>query len=68
MERLRQRLSRNPSYNNIDGFNSIDQLRLGACSVDDFKRLLREHGFYASNEDMCNIMDRFDKNKDGRVN
>lgn len=66
-ESFRQRLARNPSYSNVEAFNTIDWAKMGTANIDDMRRLLRDNGFYSSNDELFKLMERFDKNKDGRI-
>jgi Ca2+-binding EF-hand superfamily protein len=51
----------------VEAFNSLDWAKIGTANIDDFRRLLRDNGFYTSNEELFKVMERFDKNKDGRI-
>jgi Ca2+-binding EF-hand superfamily protein len=66
-ERLRQRLSRRPEFNCYDAFQAIDRDRNGFITYEEMKTVLEENGCKVSNRDLKCLMDRYDKNKDGRV-
>lgn len=51
----------------MEAFNSLDWAKIGTANIDDFRRLLRDNGYYTSNEELFKVMERFDKNKDGRI-
>jgi Ca2+-binding EF-hand superfamily protein len=34
---------------------------------DEFREILREYGFYATSEEISWLIDRYDKNGDGRI-
>lgn len=51
----------------MEAFNSLDWAKIGTANIDDFRRLLRDSGYYTSNEELFKVMERFDKNKDGRI-
>ena len=34
---------------------------------EELKRLFERHGFFTTNKEVSQLMDRFDKNKDGRI-
>lgn len=44
-ESFRQRMARNPSYSNVEAFNSLDWAKIGTANIDDFRRLLRDNGY-----------------------
>lgn len=66
-ESTRQRLQRMPYFNVYDAFNSLDQNDSGRISRDEFKRLIQSRGYYVSEKEATEIVDKMDKNKDGRV-
>jgi len=66
-ESTRQRLSSNPYFNAYEAFNSLDQNDSGAISREEFKRLIQSRGFYVSEKEATEIVDKMDRNKDGRV-
>ncbi|CAG9310083.1 unnamed protein product [Blepharisma stoltei] len=66
-ENLRQRLSRSQSFNIMDAFQIIDRDRNGYITFKEFQQILDEHGLIASKKDVESLMERYDKDKDGRV-
>ena len=66
-ESTRQRLQRNPYFNAYEAFNSLDQNDSGCISREEFKRLIMSRGFYVSEKEATEIVEKMDKNKDGRV-
>ena len=66
-EATRQRLQRMPYFNVFEAFNSLDQNDSGAISREEFKRLIMSRGFYVSEKEATEIVEKMDKNKDGRV-
>lgn len=66
-ERQRQRLSRRPEFSCYDAFQAIDRDRNGFITYEEMKTVLEENGCKVSNRDLKCLMDRYDKNKDGRV-
>ena len=66
-EATRQRLQRNPYFNVYDAFNSLDMNDSGAISQSEFKRLIQSRGFYVSEKEATEIVEKMDKNKNGRV-
>ena len=66
-ESTRQRLARNPYFNPYEAFNSLDQNDSGCISREEFKRLIMSRGFYVSEKEATEIVEKMDKNKDGRV-
>ena len=66
-ESTRQRLQRMPYFNVFEAFNSLDQNDSGAISLHEFKRLIQSRGFYVSDKEATEIVEKMDKNKNGRV-
>ena len=66
-ETVRQRLQRNPYFNVYEAFNSLDANDSGAISREEFKRLIQSRGFYVSEKEATEIVEKMDKNKNGRV-
>lgn len=64
-ETMRQHLSLIPTFNIMDAFNTIDMKDDGYLSKTQFKLLLEAHGVHAKQSEL--LVDRFDKNKDGKV-
>ena len=66
-ESVRQRLQRQPYFNVYEAFNSLDMNDSGCISRDEFRRLIQSRGFYVSDKEATEIVEKMDKNKDGRV-
>ncbi len=66
-ERLRQRLSSRPLFNNTEAFTAFDKFHKSFITKEDFADLLAQHRFFATEKELVTLTDRFDKNKDGRV-
>jgi Ca2+-binding EF-hand superfamily protein len=66
-ELLRKRLGRRPNFNVHDAFTTVDVDKNGYITRDEFKSILREYGFYATDEEVSWLIDRYDKNRDGRI-
>ena len=66
-ELLRKRLSRRPYFNAHDAFTACDNDRNGYITRDEFKGILKDNGFYATDSEVSILIDRYDKNRDGRI-
>jgi Ca2+-binding EF-hand superfamily protein len=66
-ERVRQRLGSLPRFNYMDAFQTLDQSGDGYITPDEFQGVLRASGFRASRNDLQALMERYDKNRDGKV-
>jgi len=66
-ESTRQKLQRMPYFNVYEAFNSLDQNDSGCISREEFKRLIQSRGFYVSEKEATEIVEKMDKNKNGRV-
>jgi Ca2+-binding EF-hand superfamily protein len=66
-ESLRHRLARRPSISLHDAFMAVDKDRNGYITYSEFQFLLEQHGIFATAKDVESLMDRYDKDKDGRV-
>jgi Ca2+-binding EF-hand superfamily protein len=66
-ELLRKRLQRRPNFNIHDAFTAIDTDKNGYLTRDEFKGLLKDYGFFATETEITCLMDRYDKNRDGRI-
>lgn len=67
-ESLRQRLSKRPGFNVYDAFLSCDLNDDGAISKDELKRLIESRGFYVSEKEVNSLIEKIDKDKDGKIN
>ena len=66
-EFLRKRLMRRPGFNAHDAFVACDTDKNGYITKDEFKKILREYGFYASDNEITWLVERYDKNQDGKI-
>ena len=66
-ESLRHRLARRPSFSMREAFQAVDRDRNGYITYNEFQALLEQHGIFASVKDVESLLDRYDKDKDGRV-
>jgi len=66
-ESLRHRLARRPSFSSHEAFQAVDKDRNGYITYGEFQTLLEQHGIFATAKDVESLMDRYDKDKDGRV-
>ena len=66
-ESLRHRMARRPSFSMHEAFQSVDKDRNGYITFGEFQSLLELHGIFATIKDVESLMDRYDKDKDGRV-
>lgn len=66
-EELRQKLEKRPSFDAYEAFKTLDKYDSGFVSMNEFRDLLQSHGVYASNNDLLNLVKRYDKNQDGKV-
>ena len=66
-ESLRQRLSKRPGFNIIEAFNSCDLNEDGTITRDELRRLIESRGFYVSEKEVSSLIEKIDKDKDGRI-
>lgn len=66
-EFLRKRLGRRPRFSAHDAFSAVDADKNGYLTRDEFSDILKEYGFYATSEEISWLIDRYDKNRDGRI-
>ena len=67
-ETLRQRLAARPGFNMYEAFNSLDFNDSGAISAYELKRMIESRGYFVGFKEVDHVIDKMDKNKDGRVN
>jgi Ca2+-binding EF-hand superfamily protein len=67
-ESLRQRLQARPGFNVYEAFNSLDFNDSGAISAYELKRMIESRGYFVGFKEVEQVVDKFDKNKDGRIN
>jgi len=66
-ELLRKRLGRRPGFNVHEAFGAVDIDKNGYITRDEFREILKEYGFYATTEEIAWLLDRYDRNRDGRI-
>ena len=66
-ESLRKRLARRPSFSMHEAFQAVDKDRNGYITFGEFQGMLEQYGIFATAKDVESLMDRYDKDKDGRV-
>lgn len=67
-ETLRQRLSSRPGFNCYEAFNSLDCNDNGSVDASELKRMIESRGYFVGWKEVDQVVDKFDKNKDGRIN
>ena len=60
-------MHRRPAFNVHEAFKTTDRISQGYITIDQVRALLNEHKFYPSEKDLVVLMDRYDKNKDGKI-
>jgi len=66
-ECVRQRLQKRPNFSLSEAFSYVDKTGLRALAPIDLKFTLADHGFYATDRELAALMDRFDRDRDGRI-
>jgi Ca2+-binding EF-hand superfamily protein len=66
-EEIRQKHSSRPLFDRIDAFDALNKFGDKFLTKQDFGDLLAKHRFFATDKELKMVMDRFDKNKDGKV-
>jgi Ca2+-binding EF-hand superfamily protein len=66
-ENLRRRLLRRPGFNASDAFAAVDSDRNGFITRDEFKSILRQYGFFPTEVELQWLVDRYDRDRDGRI-
>lgn len=51
----------------MEAFNTLDMKNIGFITHKQMKLFLKSHGFETRNIHVSQLIDRFDKNKDGKV-
>jgi len=64
---LRQRLSKRPGFNVYEAFATCDINNDGTISKDEIRRLIESRGFYVSEKEVNSLVEKIDKDKDGRI-
>ena len=66
-EHLRQRLNKRPGFNVFEAFTSCDLNEDGIVSKDEIRRLIESRGFYVSEKEVDTLIEKIDKDKDGKI-
>ena len=66
-ESFRQRLARQPGFTMSKAFSDLDLDKSGYITQNEFESMLQHHGFPVTQADLQSLMERYDKNGDGRV-
>jgi len=66
-ESIRQKLNRRPLFDQYEGFKALDKDQNGYIRGYEFKELLNEHGYFASQKEINGLIERYDRNQDGKV-
>jgi len=66
-ESFRRSLAMRPSFNCYEAFNSLDMNDSGAISASELKRMIESRGYFVGFKEVDQVIDKFDKNKNGRV-
>lgn len=54
-------------FNVYESFKTCDINNDGIVTKDEIKRLLDSRGFYATDKDVNGLMEKFDKDRDGKI-
>ena len=66
-ESLRQRLNSRPGFNCYEAFNSLDLNDNGTINASEMKRMIESRGYFVGWKEVDQVIDKFDRKKDGRV-
>ena len=66
-EDLRKKQSRRPFFNVYDAFKMCDFDGRGFITGAELYSLMKYHGFFATDQEIDLLMERYDKNRDGRI-
>lgn len=66
-ETLRQRLYKRPGFNLYEAFISCDLNDDGTISREELRRLIESRGFYVSDKEVNQLVEKLDKDRDGRI-
>ncbi len=66
-EYMREDLNRSRTFSIHDAFTAVDKDRKGYITRHEFSDILREYGFYALPTEITWLVDRYDRDRDGRV-
>lgn len=57
-----------PTFNAYEAFNSLDINQDGRVTMEEIKRMIQSRGYFVSDKEIYQIVDKMDTNKDGTVN
>jgi len=66
-ECLRVRISKRLNFSLKEAFYMCDLNGNGIIGVEEFRNVLGEHGFYATERELNSLIEKFDKDKDSKV-
>jgi Ca2+-binding EF-hand superfamily protein len=66
-ESLRQRLSKRPGFSVYEAFLAVDVNDNGLISKEELRALMESRGFYVSEKEVNALVDKLDKDRDGRI-
>jgi Ca2+-binding EF-hand superfamily protein len=66
-ESVRQKMKRNPYFNDFEAFNSLDLDGSGGVSAQEIHAMLQSRGFFASHKEVHDLVDKFDKTRTGQI-
>lgn len=66
-ERIRQRISNLPGFSLYQAFIALDKDKNGFITMNEFQSVLQSQGIIVNGKDLQGLMEKYDKNKDGRV-
>lgn len=64
---MRQNLYKRPGFDVYEAFTSCDLNDDGIVSKDELRRLIESRGFYVSEKEVSTLVEKIDKDKDGRI-
>ena len=67
IECLRVRIARRENFGLKEAFSYCDKDQDQFLSAEDVRTMLAEHGFFATERELSFIMNKFDKDLDGRI-
>ena len=64
---MRKRLSKRPGFNIHEAFAAVDSDRNGYITREELKQVLIEYHFYPTDHELSLLIERYDRNRDGRI-
>lgn len=64
---MRARVAKRPGFSLKAAFMYCDRDRDGVLIAQDYRDMLADHGFYATDKELGFIMNKFDKDRDNKV-